>query len=68
MLSCGTHSVLLEAENFDHWLANCCRALFIIIYAALCGLINREPGGCSKVESAAPVDIERWYPIGDCDG
>ena len=43
------------------------RSLFII-YATLCGLINREPGGCSKVESAAPVDIERWHPIGDCDG
>src|SRR6266480_4879220 len=42
------------------------RSLFIV-YAALCGLINREPSGCSKVESAAPVDIERWHPIGDCD-
>src|SRR5260370_14993050 len=43
------------------------RSLFIV-YAALSALINREPGGCSKVESAAPVDIERWHPIGDCDG
>src|SRR5260370_42442220 len=39
-----------------------------IVYAALCGLINREPGGCSKFESAAPVDIVRWHPVGDCDG
>src|SRR5712672_2546794 len=43
------------------------RSLFIV-YAALCCLIHREPDGCSKVESAAPVDIERWNPIGDYDG
>src|SRR5258707_11036296 len=43
------------------------RSLFIV-YAALCGLINREPGGCGKGLSPAPGDIEPWQPAGGCRG